>query len=111
MEQTRSSRAWTLAAVAVLALTVGVMARRSVDVPKLADEELHDAVAAPMAPVVMGAVRVVQPNTSYFASPSGRRAEAEAALMSSRAPKSAKATAARAARLRRRAAADAVTVR
>lgn len=104
MSNARSNRAWTLIGAAALALTVGVMARRTANPPVLAAEELRDAVAAPVSPAVLGGARVVQPNTSYFASPAGRRAEAEAALLASRPAKSSKSTAARAARLRRQAA-------
>ena len=104
MEQTRSARAWTLIGAAALALGVGVMARQSVRTSPLAPEELRDAVAAPISPALLGAVRAAQPNAGYFASPAGRRAEAERALMSSRLTNVSKAMQVRAAKLRREAA-------
>lgn len=104
MESARASRAWTLIAAAVLALSVGAMARRSVNAHKAAPDEMRDAVAAPISPAMLGAARAAQPNTSYFAGPAGRRAEAERALSSSRSTKTSKATQARAAKLRREAA-------
>ena len=100
MEPGRSNRVWTLIGAGLLALTVGVMARRTAKPP----EEFRDAVAAPVSPALLGGARVVQPNTGYFASPAGRRAEAEMLLTSSYAAKSSKAARARAARLRREAA-------
>lgn len=104
MNDTRSSRTWTLVGAGLLALTMGFMIRAGS--PKPAPEELRDAVAAvPVSPALMGAARVVQPNAaSYFASPSARRAEAEKALMASRLNKVSRAMSARAAELRRRAA-------
>jgi hypothetical protein len=106
MEILRAGRAWTLIGAAVLALGVGAMARRSADAPKAAPEEMRDAVAAPISPVMLGAARAAQPNTGYFDGPSGRRAEAENALLSSRMTKVSKAMHARAAKLRREAAAE-----
>lgn len=81
MEETRTGRALILTGVAALALTVGVMARHCVKAPKLADAELRDAVASP---VILGGVHALQPDAGYFAGPSGRRAEAERVLLSSR---------------------------
>jgi len=104
MEQTRPMRAWTLIGVVVLALGVGAMARYSVKAPVLASEDLRDAVAAPISPAMLGAARAAQPNTSYFAGPAGRRAEAEQALMSSRLTKVSRAMQAHAEKLRREAA-------
>lgn len=88
-----------------LALTVGVLSRRAAaPVP----EDLRDAVAAPpVTPAMLGGARVIQPNAGYFASPAGRRAEAERALMSSRLTTVSKAARARAAKLRREVARDA----
>lgn len=80
MTRTRSERAWTLIGAAALALTVGVMIRRTSRVPMAATEEMRDAVAAPVSPALAGA-RVDQ---GWFATPSSRRAEAEKALLSSR---------------------------
>ena len=90
-----------------LALTVGVMARRAPSRVPVA-EDMRDAVAAPapVTPAMAGGVRVIQP--SAFASPASRRAEAEAALLSSRLELVAKAARARAAK-HRRAAAQSVT--
>ena len=87
---------------AVLALTIGVMARRSVNIPAAASpEELRDAVASPISPALLGAARVMrEPNAGYFASPADRRAEAEKALLSSRLTKVSRSMQARAARLR-----------
>jgi len=100
MPQNRSTRAWTLVGAVALALTVGVLARRAPAVP----EDMHDAVAAPpVTPAMLGGARVLQPSAGYFASPAGRRAEAERALMSSRLTKVSKAAKARAAMLRREA--------
>ncbi len=107
MEKTRTGRTWTLIGAAVLALTVGTLARRSATVSSVASEDLRDAVASPAMPVspaMLGGARVVQPDAGYFASPAGRRAEAERALMSSRMTKVSKAMRARAAKLRREAA-------
>lgn len=107
MDKNRSGRTWTLIGAAVLALTVGTMARRSAVVPASAPEDMRDAVASPAVPVspaMLGGARVAQPQTGYFASPAGRRAEAERALMSSRMTKVSKAMRARAAKLRREAA-------
>jgi len=72
-----------LIATALLALTVGAMVKKSVKAPAPAFEEMRDAVAAPVTPALLGA-RVVETNAGYFASPAGRRAEAERALLSSR---------------------------
>jgi hypothetical protein len=106
MEILRGGRAWTLIGAAVLAFSVGAMARRSADAPKAAPDEMRDAVAAPISPAMLGAARAAQPNIGYFAGPSGRRAEAEHALLSSRMTKVSKAMHARAAKLRREAAAE-----
>lgn len=105
MDSSRSNRAWTLIGAVTLALSVAVVARRSVRV-SVAGEDLRDAVAAPVipAPAMLGGVRV-QPN-AYFKTPAERRAEAESALMSSRLTKVSKAMRARAAKLRREAAAE-----
>jgi hypothetical protein len=84
MKHARSGRLGTLIGAVILALTVGVMALRSTRAPKLSSEELRDAVAAPISPALLGGARVVSPDAGYFASPSGRRAEAERALTSSR---------------------------
>lgn len=108
MKNARSGRTWTLVGAVALALTVGVMARRSVNSPKIAEEPMRDAVAAPVAPPVspamLGGARVIQPDAGYFASPAGRRAEAEKALLASRMMKVSKAMRERAAQLRREAA-------
>ena len=104
MEQTRTGRAWTLIGAAVLALGVGLVARQPTKIAAPATEELRDAVAAPISPALLGAVRAAQPNTGYFASPAGRRAEAERALMASRLTNVSKAMKAHAAQLRREAA-------
>jgi len=104
MDQTRSRRTWTLVGAAVLALSVGVMIRRTAQAPMGPQEELRDAVAAPISPAMLGGARVIQPNTGYFASPAGRRAEAEKAMLSSRMTKVSKAMQNRAAQLRREAA-------
>lgn len=104
MEQARTNRTWTLIGAAVLALSVGAMARWSVRTPGAAPEEMRDAVAMPISPALLGAARAAQPNTGYFASPAGRRAEAERMLMSSRLTKVSAAMRARAAKLRREAA-------
>ncbi|MBI2385483.1 MAG: hypothetical protein HYV14_05645 [Elusimicrobia bacterium] len=102
MERSRGGRVWTFAGALALALTVGAMARRATQ-PKVS-EELHDAVVSPVAPAALGGARVVSPNAGWFASPAGRRAEAERALMASRPEKRSKAARARAKRLRRQAA-------
>lgn len=101
MERNRGARAWTFAGALALALTVGALARRSA--PK-APEDMRDAVAAPVSPAALGGARVVAPDKGWFASPAGRRAEAERALMSTRTAKASKATRARAEKLRRDAA-------
>lgn len=101
MERSRGGRVWTFAGALALAATMGVMVHRST--PK-APEELRDAVAAPISPAALGGARVVSPDAGWFASPSGRRAEAERALMASRPEKRSKASRARAERLRRQAA-------
>ena len=87
-----------------MALGVGTIARQSVKTAQPAGEELRDAVAAPISPALLGAVRAAQPNTGYFASPAGRRAEAERALMASRLTNVSKAMQVHAAKLRREAA-------
>ncbi len=102
MDSMRASHMWTLVAAGVLALGIGVIARQPVKTP--AAEEMRDAVAAPISPAMLGAARASQPNTSYFAGPAGRRAEAEQALMSSRLTKVSKAMQAHAQKLRREAA-------
>jgi hypothetical protein len=105
MDQTRSRRTWTFVGAAVLALSVGVMIRRTSQTPMGPPEEMRDAVAAaPISPAMLGGARVIQPNTGYFASPAGRRAEAERAMLSSRMTKVSKAMQNRAAQLRRDAA-------
>lgn len=102
MEKNRGPRVWAFAGALALALTVGALARRSA--PK-SPEVLRDAVAAPVSPAALGGARVIAPERGWFASPAGRRVEAERALLSSRAAeKSTKASRARAERLRRRAA-------
>lgn len=101
MEHSRVRRTWILLGAAFLAL--GVIASRPAKAPVVGSEELRDAVAAPVSPALLGGARVIQPNAGYFASPAGRRAEAERALLSSRAAKVSKATRARAAKLRRQA--------
>jgi hypothetical protein len=100
MDQNRS-RAWTLFGAGVLCLTVAVMASRPVKAPMIAGDEMRDAVAAPVSPAMLGGARVVRPETGYFASPAGRRAEAEREMLTTRRPKPSKATAARAAKIRR----------
>ena len=99
MDQNRS-RAWTLFGAGVLCLTIVVMASRPVKVPGVSADEMRDAVAAPVSPAMLGGARVVRPETGYFASPAGRRAEAERAMIAPRRPIS-KTAAARAAKLRR----------
>lgn len=99
-----SVKAFTVVGAVALALSVGLLARRTVKSPPPAAEDLRDAVAAPISPALLGAVRAAQPNTGYFASPAGRRAEAERALMSSRLTKVSAAMQARASKLRREAA-------
>lgn len=101
MERSRGGRAWTFAGALALAATMGVMVHRSA--PK-APEELRDAVAAPISPAALGGARVVSPDAGWFASPAGRRAEAERALMATRTPKASRSARARAERLRRQAA-------
>ena len=101
MENTRAGRTWTLIGAAVLALTVGIMARQTTRQTDFSSEPMRDAVAAPISPAMLGGVRVVQPNAGYFASPAGRRAEAERVMMASRLDKVSKAMYARAAKLRR----------
>ncbi len=81
-----------------MALTVGVVARRSVRAPTAISEELRDAVAAPISPALLGGARVMRTDEGYFASPAGRRAEAERALLSSRRAKISKAMRARVAK-------------
>jgi hypothetical protein len=71
-----------------------------VKAPEAAGEEMRDAVAAPISPAMLGGARVIRPETGYFASPAGRRAEAESALLSSRLTKVSQAMRARAAKLR-----------
>ncbi len=84
-----------------MALTVGIMASRTAKAPVIGAEEFRDAVASPVAPVLVGA-RAVQTNAGYFASPAVRRAEAEAQFLPR--PRSSRAALARAAELRREAA-------
>ncbi|MCM2305782.1 MAG: hypothetical protein NDJ72_13860 [Elusimicrobia bacterium] len=103
MEKNRGTRVWTFAGALALALTVGALARRSTQAPA-APEEMRDAVAAPISPAALGGARVVAPDKGWFASPAGRRAEAERALTASRPEKGSKAARSRAARLRREAA-------
>jgi hypothetical protein len=100
MDQNRS-RAWTLFGAGMLCITIAVMASRPAKVSRIAEDDMRDAVAAPVSPAMLGGARVVRPETGYFASPAGRRAEAEREMLSTRRPKPSKATAARAARLRR----------
>lgn len=105
MDNARSNRAWTLLGAAALALTVGIMASRTAKAPVIADEEMRDAVASPVAPVspaLLVGARAAQTNAGYFASPAVRRAEAEAQFLPR--PRSSRAALARAARLRREAA-------
>jgi hypothetical protein len=75
-------RAWTLAGAVFLGLAVGVAARKAAQ--RAPAEELRDAVAAPVAPAAVGLPRGAAPAPSYFATPSSRRAEAEAVLLSRR---------------------------
>lgn len=91
MANIRAVRAWTLIGAASLALTVGVAIRHSVRAPTSVSEELRDAVAAPISPALLGGARVMRTDSGYFASPAGRRAEAERALLSSRQTKVSKA--------------------
>jgi hypothetical protein len=100
MEKNRGPRVWTFAGALALALTMGALARRSAPKP----EDMRDAVATPVSPAALGGVRVVSPDKSWFASPAGRRAEAERALMATRGAKPTKRSRARAERLRREAA-------
>ena len=97
MDNIRAARAWTLIGVAVLAITVGAMARRS----RAAAEEMRDAVASPISPALLGGARMAQADLGYFSGPALRRAEAEHTLMSSRRPEPTKSMLARAAKLRR----------
>lgn len=99
----RGAKAWTLIGAVVLSLSVGVMARRATRTSP--PEDLKDAVAAPVSPALPGGLRVAQPS-SYFASPTERRAEAERALLSSRLTKVSRAMKTHAAKLRREAAAE-----
>ncbi len=90
-----------------MAVTVGAMAKRSVSVQPSAAEEMRDAVAAmPVSPAMLGGARVIRPETGWFASPAVRRAEAEHALLASRMTNVSKSMHARAAKLKREAAAD-----
>jgi hypothetical protein len=84
MDRNRSNRAWTLAGIALLVLTLGVMAGRPVKADKIAADDMRDAVAAPISSPALGGARVIRPDAGYFASPAGRRAEAEKILISSR---------------------------
>lgn len=89
----------------LLALTVGVMAGRAGKAPRLEAEEMRDAVAAPpINPAMLGAARVIRPEAGWFATPATRRADAERALLSSRAENLSKALRARSAKLRAEAA-------
>lgn len=101
MEKGRSGRVWTIAGALALAATMGVLVHRSA--PK-APEDMRDAVAAPVSPAALGGARVIAPDQGWFAGPAGRRAEAERAMMATRAVKSSKSARARAERLRRQAA-------
>ena len=83
-----------------MALAVGVVARHSVRAPMPVYDELRDAVAAPISPALLGGARVMRTDAGYFASPAGRRAEAERTLLSSRRAKVSKAMRARAAKRR-----------
>ena len=101
MSNHQSAKAWTLIGAVALALTVGVLSRRGAVAPP---EDMRDAVASPATPpALLVGGRVVQPNAGVFASPAGRRAEAERALVSSRMMKVSRAAHARAAKLRREA--------
>ncbi len=79
-------RIWTLAGVVALALTIGVMVKRPAKTAMEMPDDIHDAVASPVSPTMLGGARVAQPDAGYgyFARPSARRAEAEAALTSSK---------------------------
>lgn len=90
MKDTRRTRLWTLAAAFVFAAAVGVaskrvLARRDARVPAFAvraDEVLKDAVASPLPATVSVAGKPVP--TSWFKTPSQRRAEIDSALLSGR---------------------------
>lgn len=84
MRDTRRNRIWTLAGVFALALTAGVMTDRALSRRQArisAEEDLHDAVAAP--PATAGLAGRPVP-TSWFKSPEERKSEIDMALMSSR---------------------------
>lgn len=94
MPNARSAKTLTLIGAAALALAVGLLARSSVKAPRVAAEEMRDAVAAPISPALLGGARVARPDAGWFASPAGRRAEAERALMSSKLRRAARAVSA-----------------
>ena len=98
MASNRFARAWILIGAMLLVLTVGVWARRGP--ARGVPEDLRDAVAVPVSPALLGGARVIQPNAGYFASPAGRRAEAERALISTRRTKISRTTRARATKRR-----------
>lgn len=103
MDSNSRGRAMTFAGALALALALGALARRAA-APPAPSEDMRDAVAAPMAPAALGGARVIRPDAGWFASPAGRRAEAERALASSNRGKSSGRARVRAARLRREAA-------
>lgn len=87
-----SGRFWTFGGAVLLALTIGVLARRAAPP---ASEDMRDAVA--------GTSSAPAAEQGWLATPSARRAEAERALSASREAKIAAANKARRARLRREA--------
>lgn len=89
MKDTRRTRLWTLVAAFAVAAAAGVaskrnLAKREARAPSFAaaDEGLKDAVAAPLPATVSVAGRPVP--TSYFKTPSQRRAEIDSALLARR---------------------------
>ncbi len=101
MEQAHTRRTQAIFGAAVLALTLGVISRRPTRYPQPVADEMRDAVAAPISPALLGGARMIPMNAGYFASPIGRRAEAENVLISSRKTKASKLLRARAAARKR----------
>jgi hypothetical protein len=88
-KRARLTGLWTVAGACALALGVGMTAKRTAPAAAAAasspaiSEDLHDAVAAPVAPPTAALAGRPVP-TSWFKAPSQRKAEMDSALMSSR---------------------------
>lgn len=109
MDKRAPKRVWTVVGTVVLALTVGIVARRSVKAPEAApapllEEGMRDAVAAPM-------IVAAAPRSGWIANPAmmpsrpaarvdSRRPDQENALVAARLRKVARAAREKAAALR-----------